>query len=72
VTADKEAGMKWLFYVLGVLLAVIGIIWILQGTDVLKTGFMAGHMQYALLGLIALIAGVALFVLGSRRGRVAG
>ncbi len=64
--------MKWLFYVLGVLLAAIGVVWILQGTDVLKAGFMAGQMQWAYIGIAVLIVGVVLLAFGSRRGRVAG
>ena len=64
--------MKWLFTILGVLLTAMGIVWILQGTDVLKAGFMAGQMQYAYLGIVAVIAGVALLALGNRRRRVAG
>ncbi len=64
--------MKWLLYVLGVLLAAIGVVWILQGTDVLKAGFMAGQMQWAYIGLAVLIVGVVLLVFGSRRRRVAG
>jgi hypothetical protein len=63
--------MKWIFNILGVLLAAMGSIWILQGTDVLKAGFMAGQMQYAYLGIVAVIAGVALLALGNRRRRVA-
>ncbi len=64
--------MKWLLYILGVLLAVFGIIWTLQGVDVLKGGMMAGHIQYAFLGLVALIAGAALLLLANRRRRVMG
>ena len=64
--------MKWFLSVLGVLLAVMGIVWILQGTDVLKAGFMAGQMQYAYLGIVAVVAGVALLVVGNRRRRVTG
>jgi hypothetical protein len=64
--------MKWLLYVLGVLLTAFGAVWILQGRDVLKSGFMAGHMQYALLGIVAMIGGIALVVLANRRGRFAG
>ncbi len=64
--------MKWLLNLVGIILAAIGILWILQGTDVLKAGFMAGQMQWAYLGIVALIAGIALLVFGSRRGRVAG
>ncbi len=62
--------MKWLLNILGVLLGVFGIIWILQGTYVLKGGMMAGHIQYAFLGLVALIVGVALLAFANRRRRV--
>lgn len=64
--------MKWVFNVLGVLLAAFGILWILQGTNVLKGGLMGGHIQYAFLGIVALIAGVVLLAFGNRRRRVAG
>lgn len=62
--------MKWLINIVGVLLAAVGVIWILQGTDVLKSGMMAGHIQYAILGLVALVAGIALLVFANRRRRV--
>ncbi len=62
--------MKWVLYILGVLLAVFGIIWILQGLDVLKSGMMAGHIQYAFLGLVALIVGAILLAFANRRRRV--
>ena len=59
--------MKWLLDVVGVVLALFGIVWILQGTDILTTGFMAGHIQYAILGVIVAIVGVGLVVLANRR-----
>jgi hypothetical protein len=63
--------MKWLFYVLGVILAAFGIVWILQGTGVLQGGLMGGHIQYAFLGLVALIAGIVLIAFANRRRRIA-
>ncbi len=59
--------MKWLLDIVGVVLALFGIVWILQGTDVLTTGFMAGHIQYAILGVVVAIVGVGLVVLANRR-----
>ena len=59
--------MKWLLDIVGVVLALFGIVWILQGTDILTTGFMAGHIQYAILGVIVAIVGVGLVVLVNRR-----
>ncbi len=64
--------MKWLFYVLGVVLAAFGILWILQGTGVLQGGVMGGHIQYAFLGLVALIVGIVLIAFASRRRRAVG
>ena len=44
----------------GVLLAVIGVIWILQGINVLPGSFMTGQIQWAIYGGIALVAGIAM------------
>lgn len=64
--------MKWFLSILGVLLGAIGIVWILQGTDVLKGGVMGGHIQYAFLGIVVLIAGVVLLVFANRRRKAMG
>lgn len=63
--------MRWVGDVLGVLLAIIGLVWILQGTSVLKQGFMAGHIQYAIYGLVALAIGIAVLVLSNRPRKTA-
>jgi LPXTG-motif cell wall-anchored protein len=60
--------MKLILTIVGVLLILMGGIWILQGFNILPVGFMAGQMQYALLGAIVIIAGIGL-VLFSRRRR---
>ena len=52
--------------VLGVLLVLIGIVWILQGINVLPGSFMTGQTKWAINGAIAVVAGVLLF-LWSRR-----
>ncbi len=59
--------MKWLLSIVGVVLELLGLLWILQGTNVIATGFMAGHVQYAFLGLVALVVGTALLVSANRR-----
>ncbi len=51
----------------GILIGLLGIWWILQGTNIVHVGFMAGHLQYAILGLIAVILGLSLILLSSRR-----
>ena len=62
--------MKLVLAIVGVLLILMGGIWILQGFNILPVGFMAGQMQYALLGAILVVVGIALFVF-SRRHRKA-
>lgn len=58
--------MKWLLDIVGAILALLGIVWILQGTNILRAGFMAGQLQYALLGVIAALVGIALIVYANR------
>lgn len=42
---------------LGVLIVLIGVIWFLQGINVLLGSFMTGQIQWAIYGGIAVIAG---------------
>jgi len=54
--------MKWIANGIGVILTLIGIFWILQGTDIIPTGFMAGQRQWILIGSVLGIAGIGLLV----------
>ena len=58
--------MKSAARVLGVLLMITGVVWILQGINVLPGSFMTGQMQWAVYGAIAVIVGTVL-VVASRR-----
>jgi len=54
--------------ILAIILVAIGLVWIGQGTGVLKgTGFMVGDMTWALIGAVAVLAGIALGWLELRR-----
>jgi hypothetical protein len=59
--------MPTVLTVLGVLLALLGGVWFLQGINVLPGSFMTGQVQWAIYGGIALIVGVALVVAARRR-----
>ncbi len=61
--------MKWLLGGVGIILALLGMLWILQGTGLVPIGFMARHLQYAVLGLAAVVVGLALvlFAVGPRK-----
>lgn len=58
--------MKIAANVLGVLLVVTGVIWILQGVNILPGSFMTGQMRWAAWGCVALAIGLVL-LLASRR-----
>jgi hypothetical protein len=47
--------------ILAIILVAIGLVWIGQGTGLLKgTGFMVGDMKWAVIGAVAAVAGIAL------------
>jgi hypothetical protein len=51
----------WSRGIIGVVLCLAGLVWIGQGTDVLSNSkLMSGHGQYTLLGVVVLLAGLAL------------
>ena len=58
--------MKIASTIFGVLLALIGIVWILQGLNVLPGSFMTGQIQWAAYGAIALAVGCVLLYVGRR------
>ncbi len=65
--------MRIVGVVVGLLLIVVGIVWILQGINVLPGSFMSGRPGYAVLGLV--VTGVGLVILlrsARRRPAVAG
>ena len=59
--------MKMILMIAGVLLLLVGGVWILQGINVLPGSFMTGQTKWAVYGAITAVIGVALIVL-SRRG----
>ena len=60
----------WLWVVSGVILAAVGLVWTLQGFNVLGGSAMSGSTLWAIIGPIVLIAGIGLIWAGiARRGR---
>ncbi len=60
--------MKVTLNIVGGLLVVVGAIWFLQGINVLPGSFMTGQIRWAIIGGIAVAAGVALLFVANRRG----
>jgi hypothetical protein len=59
--------MRVALNILGALLALFGVIWFLQGINVLPGSFMTGQIKWAIYGGIAVAAGVALLLVANRR-----
>jgi len=51
----------------GGLAVVFGVIWFLQGINVLPGSFMTGQLRWAVYGGIAVVVGAALLVSANRR-----
>jgi hypothetical protein len=53
--------------VFGVILVLVGLVWIGQGFGVVKGSFMTGNMMWAWIGIVVAIVGAAVAVIGVRR-----
>jgi hypothetical protein len=58
--------MRWVVSIIGLLLALMGIFFILQGTGIVPVGFMANHIQYAYEGIVVVVVGAGLVWLANR------
>lgn len=63
-------GMKTVTVIVGVLLVLSGLVWFLQGIDVLQGSSMTGDTKWAIIGPIVALVGAAMVVYG-RGGRAA-
>lgn len=59
--------MRWLWLVIGVLAVLAGVVWTLQGLNVLGGSVMSGHLIFAVIGPIVGVIGLILVAVGARR-----
>ena len=59
--------MRVLIAIIGILLVILGAVWILQGVNVLPGSFMTGDVHWAIYGAIAVVAGIILIAASRRR-----
>ncbi|UBU18351.1 hypothetical protein [Nonomuraea gerenzanensis] len=61
----------WIFLVLGVLLALTGLVWTLQGLGIVGGSVMSGVTTWAIIGPIVMVVALVLVLVGVRqlRGR---
>jgi hypothetical protein len=64
---------RWIAVVLGVLLAVAGVVFTLQGLNLLgQSGGMNGQTIWAVIGPVIALTGFGLAMIGARAGRTSG
>jgi hypothetical protein len=61
----------WSRGIVGFVLCLVGVVWVAQGTGAMHGSGMSGHGQYALLGAVVIVIGLAMLVWAGRvwRGR---
>jgi hypothetical protein len=61
--------MRWAGLIIGVLAVLIGLVWTLQGLNILGGSAMSGHTIFAVIGPIVAIVGLILVFFGARARR---
>ena len=59
--------MRWVLIIVGALLILSGVVWTLQGLDVLGGSSMSGSTIWAVIGPVAAVIGAVLFLRGVRK-----
>ena len=55
----------------GLVITAAGVVWALQGFDIIKGSFMTGNNTYEVVGPVVAVVGLAVVVVGLRRLRSA-
>ena len=58
--------MKWVLIIVGILILLVGIVWALQGTNILTGSQMSGHRRWIAIGGALGIVGIVLIIIGAR------
>jgi hypothetical protein len=63
--------MRFVWIILGVVAVALGVLWTLQGLDLLgQSGGMNGDTTWAIVGPIVAVVGLLLLLFGARKRRV--
>ena len=60
--------MRYVLLIVGVLMILMGGVWLLQGIGILPGSFMTGQMFWAVIGAVLLAVGGLLVIVGVRLG----
>jgi hypothetical protein len=60
--------MTWVRLIVGILLGLVGLVWLGQGLNLIKGSMMTGQAQWAVIGVVLIIV-AAWLVWGAARAR---
>jgi hypothetical protein len=63
---------RWVLLIVGIVLVLLGLLWTLQGLDVLGGSAMSGVTLWAIVGPVVAVVGLVLVVVGARSKGAAG
>jgi hypothetical protein len=58
--------MRWIWLILGMLAAIVGIVWTLQGLNILHGSVMSGQAAFVVVGPVVGVVGLVLIGVGAR------
>jgi hypothetical protein len=64
---DRTVPLHWVLLAIGIMLDIVGLIWVLQGLNVLPGSFMTGQMFWAYAGGVLTVLGMVLVAFAMRR-----
>jgi len=59
--------MKTALNIFGILIFLAGLVWFLQGINILPGSYMTGQIQWAINGGIAMVVGAGILFIANRR-----
>jgi len=61
------SGRRWVRFGFGILIVLVGAVWLLQGVGVLPGSFMTGQTLWAVIGGACILLGASLLLSGRSR-----
>jgi hypothetical protein len=58
--------MRWVLVTVGILLTLVGSVWLAQGAGLLKGSFMTGSSKWLLIGAVCVVIGIPVALRGLR------
>jgi uncharacterized membrane protein len=59
--------LKIILDIMGILFILAGVVWFMQGINILPGSFMTGQTQWAIYGAIAILIGIGVIIFANRR-----